>query len=92
MKKFTIEKPSTVRDLAIKLYGSWQHVFKLANENGLTIDTIPAKGTVISYDETFGDLKVKNKISNENLEVTNNWQNSISGINFWGIEFDFVVS
>lgn len=90
MKKFTVGKPMTLRDLAIKLYGSTQYLFKLGNENSLSIDTRLEAGAIINYDETFGDLRVKNKISNENLPVINQ-QIPLEGINYMGIEFDFIV-
>jgi len=72
MKTFTVTKPQSVRDLAIQLYGSTQFTFKLANDNGLELDGgVVVANTQIIYDETIGDKRTRDAISNRGYSISN---------------------
>ncbi|WP_046245026.1 hypothetical protein [Hymenobacter terrenus] len=53
---YNVQEGQSLIDLAVQLYGDPQLVFKLAIDNGLTLDSVLDGSMAIQYDETLTQL------------------------------------
>jgi len=79
-KTYLIEKPRSLYDVCIDVYGNTQYKYKLASDNNLNVDfdlianywaAAPERITSLIYDDTVGDFSLRDKIKNNNIEINN---------------------
>jgi len=96
MAEYRVNSKQSLVDLSIQLYGSTEYLYKLASENGLQIDSDISPGTVLVYDDSIGDLIVKNNISINSTTIKNPPQEDLQpegeGIGFWVVGDTFTVT
>lgn len=71
MAEFTIAKKQNLVDVCLQVYGTTQQLFKLATDNGLSIDDDVEIGDVLTFDESIGDLRILTRIQRDNLSMIN---------------------
>lgn len=100
MAKVTVLENQSLFDLSLQTLGSVEAVFHLAEKNNLSLtDYLPA-GTVLNYDENaVTDKKTVAAYQRDNVKpATYFGENDLAtvllggeGIDFWRIEFEFVI-
>lgn len=71
MATFKVNKAQNLLDICLQVYGTTQQLFKLAKDNGLSIDSDINIGDSIIYDESLGNLGILNKIRRDSLDMVN---------------------
>ncbi len=91
MASITVKAGQNLTDIAIAYMGDPQGVFSLAAANGLSVTDDLAPGQILVLPEVV-NAKVVRKL-NEFLpqQIATSDQAQLDGIDYWGIEFSFVV-
>jgi len=81
-------------DISIQESGTIENLFEIAKKNGLSITEPLQSGTEIDVlQDLKKDVKTVNYYTNRGLKPASGSSKIMEeGIEFWGIEFDFVVS
>jgi len=83
----------TIFDVALWKYGTLQQIAKLVRDNDIFFDYNPPTGTSFSFFLNFGNEDHKEFYVKNNLIPVSQYKGETSGegVNFWGIEIDFIV-
>lgn len=71
MREITVQKKQSLYDMCLQLYGSTDYLSKLAADSGVRIDVNILPGQTLVYDETIGDLRIRNKSVRGSLVMVN---------------------
>lgn len=95
MTNVTVQAGQTLLDLSIQYLGSEEKVFELAKLNNLSITTQLVTGQKINL-PTVGNPRVVKVLKDGNRHPAANLENGtfeiLEGVDFWGIEYDFIIS
>lgn len=89
-----VERKQNIVDVCLQVYGTTQLLFKFAKDNNLQIDSDISTGQELTYDDTLGDLIVKEKTERLGFLMINPINPEIQvteGIGAWIIESTFEV-
>lgn len=78
-------------DLAVQFAGGLEAAFDLAQLNELSITDLPAAGSEIKL-AGFVDADVAKEFREKDWHPATGLDETLEGIDFWGIEYDFIVS
>lgn len=95
MAVIKVERKQNIVDVCLQVYGTTQLLFQFAKDNGLNIDSDITTGQELTYNETLGDLLVKEKIERKSLIMINPINPAIQiteGIGVWKIGSTFIVT
>lgn len=81
----------SVKDVCLYVYGSINHLAKLMSDNGYTASLPPIIGETIIYDESIGNISIKNMYAKKNIVPSTN-KMRVEGIGTMIIENTFIIS
>ena len=81
----------TLKDISIQHLGSMEALGELARLNGLDLTTVLTPGQVLTLPDVYNKRVVKVYLEKNYVPATNP-DLTMEGIEYWGIEFDFIVS
>lgn len=93
-KNVEIKHNQNLFDVVIQYYGSIEAIqdFLADNPHIIGIDAFLTKGTVVKIDDSkISDRQNINYIQTNNLTIATGDSVNGDGINYWGIEEDFVI-
>ena len=92
--QITVQSRQTLLDIALRECGSAEGVFALAQRNGLSITDTLEPGQILEIAaEDIADRQVAGHYKANGIMVATELTRSLQeGIEFWAIEYDFIVS
>lgn len=95
--KITAADRQSLWDIALQTCGSIEAVFELAEANGLAVTDALAPGQVIEYSpDSIRDKQAARYYANNRVIPSTAIEEESTimpeGVEYWGIEFDFIVS
>jgi hypothetical protein len=95
MKTIMISEGQNLFDLALQQYGSIEGIFWIIEDNITVVNSIDASlvaGMVLNIRDAVIDSEVINYYERNKTQVNTGDPAGDEGIEFWGIEEDFVVT
>lgn len=83
MGKFKVDRKQNLLDVCLQIYGSTQLLFKLSKDNGLKIDDDINIGDELTFDESFIDTRIADKIGRDKLRMINPVIGQSSTVQTW---------
>ena len=90
--KVTVKHGQTLLDVAIQYLGNAASVAQLAALNSLDMTSEITPGQILELPDVADKRVVKFLKDGEHVPATNYIDGDLEGIEFWGIESDFIVS